>query len=436
MKLITKLTVFYTVSKLAIVLLFVSLLPSLVNNIVSTYTNNYLRQQKEKVIAEIQQRGIDYYLQGQPSYGSYTMLKDEYVSLEPNLNKLFRDTIETSLRVVEEDTLSYRVLREVFDVGPQTYVLEVARTTATIGQLSQPLQKVALSVLAGLIGLTIILDLAYTRIVLKPLKTIISSRIVNAKFPFREPAMPVKTTTSDFLYLDTCLADLMQKVKHAFDKEREFTSNASHELMTPVSILQNKLENMMVDGGISDGTQEKIQGMMNTLNRLKKIVRALLLISRIENDQYSKTETIGISTLIAEVMDELADRVDARGLKVEINIKKDIEISGVNHDLVFQLFYNLINNAIRYNKEGGSIRINADKAARGCMVSVEDSGIGIPQQELYSIFNRFKKSHRSAEEGYGLGLSIIKSIADYHSITIQVDSTVGKGSAFRVKFQN
>ena len=110
MKLITKLTLFNTVSKLAIVLLFVFLLPSLVNRIISEYTNRYLLQQKEKVIKEVGKNGIDYYLQGQESYGSYTMLKEEYISLEPYLNASFRDTIETSLRVVEEDTLTYRVL--------------------------------------------------------------------------------------------------------------------------------------------------------------------------------------------------------------------------------------------------------------------------------------------------------------------------------------
>lgn len=435
MKLISKLTFFNTVSKLAIVLLFVSLLPLLVNNIVSKYTNHILRQQKEKVINEVRQNGIDYYLQGQESYGSYTLLKEEYISLEPNLNASLRDTIETSLRVVEDDTLTYRVLRHVFPIGGNKYVLEVGKTTATISQLSQPLQKLAFSVLVALIILTVMLDLVYTRVILKPLNTIISSRIVNSKFPFREPGVPVKTTTSDFVYLDRCLVDLMNKIKEAFDKEREFTSNASHELMTPISILQNKLENLMVDSNVAGETQEKILAMMNTLHRLKKIVRSLLLISRIENDQYTKTDTISISSLISEVMDELADRVEAKGLKVEINIGDEVEIARMNHDLIFQLFYNLINNAIRYNKDGGIIRIKAHKGTDGSIVSVEDTGVGIHQEELHLIFNRFKKSRRSAEEGYGLGLSIVKSIADYHSLNVHVESVVEEGTTFSVQFR-
>ncbi len=435
MKLIAKLTLFNTVSKLAIVLLFVSLLPLLVNEILSQYTNHYLRQQKEKVLAEVQQKGIDYYLQGQESYGSYTMLKEEYISLEPDANATYRDTIETSPRVIEDDTLSYRVLRHVFETSKKRYVLEVGRTTGTIGRYSQPLQRLALSVLTGLIFFTLLIDLVYTRIILKPLNTIISRRILNARFPFKDAAPPVKTSTSDFVYLDRCLVDLMKKIKDAFDKEREFTSNASHELMTPISILQNKFENLMVDGDVSEEIQEKILAMMNTLNRLKKIVRSLLLISRIENDQYAKTEKINIYRMIGEVMEELSDRVEAKNLKLTIDIPLNMEVSQVNHDLIFQLFYNLINNAIRYNKENGSISIKAKKTHQGaCMVTVEDTGIGIHREELDTIFNRFKKSRRSSEDGYGLGLSIVKSIADYHSLDIQVSSVLEEGTTFIVGF--
>jgi signal transduction histidine kinase len=227
----------------------------------------------------------------------------------------------------------------------------------------------------------------------------------------------------------------MKKIRDAFDKEREFTSNASHELMTPISILQNKLENLMVDSDVSEDVQEKILAMMNTLNRLKKIVRSLLLMSRIENDQYAKTQTLTLSTLIREVMDELVDKVEAKRLNVTIDVPEELHVHAMNHDLIFQLFYNLINNAIRYNKEGGSICVKARKGVNGsCVVDVEDTGIGIHQDELQLIFNRFKKSRRSSEDGYGLGLSIVKSIADYHLLDVQVASVVDRGTTFTIKF--
>lgn len=435
MKLFTKLTLFITLSKLAIVVLFVLLLPLLVNRVASEYTNYNLREQKKKVLKAIDSHGIDYYLQGEDSYGSYTMLKEEYISLEPDTTGAFHDTIETSRRLVEGDTLNYRILRHVFAYQNKHYILEAGKTTSTISQYNRPLQRVALYVLIALIILTILVDLTYTRLVLRPLGVIIRTRLINTRFPFKEHAPPVKTSTSDFKYLDHSLLELMGKIKEAFDKEREFTSNASHELMTPISILQNKIENLMVDSDMDEELQQKLTGMMKTLNRLKKIVHSLLLISRIENDQFARTDTVNIRTLIKDVMEELEHRATSRDIQVKIAIPPDVVIANMNNDLLFQLFYNLINNAIRYNKEGGSISISARQTAGSSWtIAIEDTGVGIPPDEIDTIFNRFKKANRTEGEGYGLGLSIVKSIAQYHNIRIDVQSTAGKGTVFSVVF--
>jgi signal transduction histidine kinase len=111
-------------------------------------------------------------------------------------------------------------------------------------------------------------------------------------------------------------------------------------------------------------------------------------------------------------------------------------LHGVNRDLIFQLFYNLVNNAIRYNREEGEILIS-DKLVHGksYSLSITDTGIGIGEKDLETIFDRFrKKSGQSGEEGYGLGLSIVKSIVRYHGMNIVVSSEVGSGSEFRLIF--
>ncbi|HEV3250241.1 MAG TPA: histidine kinase dimerization/phospho-acceptor domain-containing protein, partial [Puia sp.] len=297
MKLLTKLTLFITLSKLAIVLLFILLLPLLVNKVASQYTDYYLQEQKKMVINQIKKNGIDYYFQGDKTYGSYTMLKEEYISLEPADNPSLRDTIETSRRLVEEDTLVYRVLSHVFEWGNKKYILEIGKTIAAINQYNGPLQRFALYLLIGLIAFTILIDLVFTRLLLRPLGVIIKSKLVNRKFPFKEHPPSVKTSTADFRYLDNSLMELMAKINEAFEKEREFTSNASHELMTPISILQNKIENLMLSHELDEALQEKISGMMKTLNRLKKIVHSLLYISRIENDQFSKADQVDVKAL-------------------------------------------------------------------------------------------------------------------------------------------
>lgn len=176
-------------------------------------------------------------------------------------------------------------------------------------------------------------------------------------------------------------------------------------------------------------------GMMKTLNRLKKIVHSLLLISRIENDQFARNDTLVLKALIEEVMEELGHRAESRNIQVFIDLPGELVIRQMNHDLLFQLFYNLINNAIRYNKESGTIHISAHQAPQtSWAVAIRDTGIGIPSHELDTIFNRFKKSNRTEGEGYGLGLSIVQSIAQYHDIRITVQSEVGKGTVFTVVF--
>ena len=433
MKLLTKLTLFITFSKLLIVVLFVILLPLLVNRVTFQYTNYYLAQQKKKVLAVIEKNGIDYYLQGDSAYGSYTMLKEEYISLLPAGEQQVRDTIETSQRIVENDTLNYRVLTHRLAYGKQNYLLEIGKTTATIGQYNNLLQRFTLYVLIGLIVISILVDLVYTHLLLRPLGQIVRTKLLGKKFPFKESLHPVKTSTSDFKYLDSSLISLMEKIHEAFDKEREFTSNASHELMTPISILQSNIENMMADESLSEDKQEKISAMMRTLNRLRKIVHSLLYISRIENEQFAKKNTVNIHQLVSEVTDELLHRMEIKAVSFTNNISANVKVTHANRDLLFQLFYNLINNAIRYNKVNGFINITDHYiVGEPYTLYIKDTGIGIRQEELATIFNRFKRSAQTDSEGYGLGLSIVKSIALYHGYTINVTSEFGKGTVFSI----
>ena len=435
-KLLTKLTFFITLSKLAIVGLFVLLLPYLVERIASEYTDYYLRQQKQKVLQITKLKGIDFYLQGDESYGSYTMLKEEYIALEPSNYPFKRDTIETARRIVEQDTLSYRILKHNFKAQNKKYSLEIGKATSSINQYNHPLQRIALFVLIGLIALTIVVDLVFTRIFLKPLGLIIKDKLIDQKFPFSKQLVPIKTSTYDFKYLDSVISNLMLQINVAFEKEREFTANASHELLTPISILQTKIENMMIEVGLAEKNHHQLAEMMRTVNRLKKIVNSLMLISRIENKQFDKKDDVLLNNLIAEVMEELAHRLTDNSLKFTIQLTHQVCLKNLNHDLLFQLFYNLINNAIRYNKPKGEIMIS-DATIKGYYtISVKDTGYGISQNDLPLIFNRFKRINKVETAGYGLGLAIVKSIADYHHLKLTVNSEENIGTTFTIVFPN
>jgi signal transduction histidine kinase len=435
MKLSIKLTLFITGSKLVIVLLFVLALPFLVKQIASEYTNYMLKQHRKNVLSIVKKNGADYYLEGEDTYGSYTMLKEEFIALLAVKDNLKMDVIKNSKRLIEGDTLNYRVLSYTFKNKNKNYLLEIGRTTASIDQYNKLLQRFALYVLIILIGLTILIDLTFIRILIRPLAKIISSKLINRRFPFKDGQKRVKTSTADFKYLDESLILLMNQINDAFYKEREFTSNASHELMTPISILQNKMENMLTDDTLDESSSMAIIDMMKTVDRLKNITKSLLLISRIENEQYIRKEHVKPLLLFNEIIEEISHRLEQKHIEILLNVSPEAVLEVVNKDLLFQLFFNLIHNAIKFNRIEGKIFINDRYLNTGeYEISITDTGIGIPKADLAFIFDRFMKTNLEGDVGYGLGLAIVKSIAMYHQIKINVQSEIGEGTIFRIIF--
>ncbi|MEJ7560326.1 MAG: HAMP domain-containing sensor histidine kinase [Pedobacter sp.] len=437
MKLSTKLTLFLTGSKLVIVLLFVAALPILVKEIASSYTNYTLKQQRQKVLSIVKKNGLDHYLQGDENYGSYTLLKEEFIAFSPVDLGIKLDTIKNEQRVIEGDTLNYRELLYTFKDKNKNYLLEIAKTTTSINQYNRLLQRFALYVLVSLVVLTVLIDLTFIRVIVRPLASIIKTRLINRQFPFRVEGKPVRTSTTDFKYLDESLVLLMGQINEAFYKEREFTSNASHELMTPISILQNKMENFLAEEGLKEEHAVAVVEMMKTVDRLKKITGSLLLISRIENEQYIRKEQVKVLDLLEEIADEIRHRLEEKNITISLKIREGFVLENVNRDLMFQLFFNLIHNAIKFNRQDGTISVVADRAENGhYQMQVSDTGIGIPEADLPFIFNRFMKTNLNSQVGYGLGLSIVKSIAVYHRVQISVTSVPGEGTTFKLVFPN
>lgn len=434
MKLSTKLLLFISSSKLIIVIIFILLLPMLVEQIASEYTNYILGQQKTKVLADLEQNGLQYYLQGDKEYGSYTMLKEEYIAIEPAPTDLHIDNIKESQRIVEHDTLNYRILSYTFQDKGQTYLLEIGKTVNSITQYNKPLQRFTLYTLIVLIAFTLVIDLSFLRLLIRPLNKIIKTRLLNRKFPFKGQQISIKTSTYDFRYLDESLLLLMKQVNEAFEKEKEFTANASHELMTPISVLQSKMENLLTEEGLEEPFAQHIVEMMKTLTRLKKISSSLLLISRIDNAQFARKDLVYPLELVREILEELAIKLEEKQIETKVNLIINQNLANVNRDLLFHLFYNLINNAIKFNRAHGRIYISDRILIPGYEISIRDTGVGIPEAQIPFIFDRFKKSTDGENSGYGLGLTIVKSICNYHHIALSVESDTDQGTVFKLLF--
>lgn len=435
MKLETKLTLFNAISKLAIVTFFVLLLPLLIENINRNYTDNRLRKEKNKVLQTVNSLGIKYYIPNGESYAGYTPIKDVYVSLAEDSLAENIDTIQNEVRKVEGDTIQYRILSHNFNVDKRKYLLEIGISQDSVNETGGPLQSIAFAILLGMVLLTILADLVYSNYLLRPLGLIIKTKLIGHKFPNFGPYNKVKTSTSDFQLLDISIHQMIETIESTFQKEREFISNASHELMTPISILQSKIENMFVREDIVDEFKDRLLEMQKILNRLKTITKTLLLISQIENEQFLKEDSVLLDALLQDVNEEISIRLQEKNISYKADIPATWRLVNVNKFLLFNLFFNLVNNAIKYNNENGEIRVVAIHENDVFTVSVIDSGIGISPEDLPFIFNRFKKFRQSLkQDSFGLGLPIVKSIAGFHDIKIEVLSEKTVGSTFKLTF--
>jgi two-component system sensor histidine kinase ArlS len=417
--------------------LFVLLVPFIIKKISHNYVDNNLIKQKNKFLQIVKTQGIKNYIPDGETYGSYYLpLKEEYLTIENDtVPTHFVDTIKNERRSVERDTIEYRILSHTFKIGNQNYLLEIGKSIATLDETSTPLQNIAFGVLIGMILLTILADQFYTNRLLKPLGLIIKTKLIGQKFPNFGSYKEVKTSTSDFQHLDISIHQMIEAIEAAFQKEREFISNASHELMTPISILQSKIENMFEQEDINDEVKLRLLEMQKILNRLKSITKTLLLISQIENEQFLKEDKISLTELLQEVNDEISVRLVEKNLTFDILIQQDSILTNVNKFLIFNLFFNLVNNAIKYNREDGEIVITTESENGNLIVNITDSGIGISTDDMPFIFNRFKKVRQSMQQdSFGLGLPIVKSIAAFHHIKIEVDSVKDLGSNFKLIF--
>jgi signal transduction histidine kinase len=435
MKLQSKFTLYNTLSKAVFILVFVLVMPLLVREISVLNTDTQLEEKKEQVMAIIESIGIESFI-GEGSdgtYGSYNLLREEFISLEQTDTLPDLHTIENSPRLVEDEIVEYRVLTSSFQIDDKTYLLEVARSLSTIQEIENTLRRLALLILLIISLVTTVSDIAFTKILLKPLNAIVE-KLKGTKDPTLFRFKPLNTNTTDFRYLDNTIHEMMNRLEEVFLKEREFISNVSHELLTPVSILQSKIENIIADENLPIEAETRILESQKTLSRLKNVIRALLLISKIENHQYLKQDNISVKELLDEVVEEIEDRLETKEIKLTKEHVEDYMILGCNKSLLHIVFYNLINNAIKYNHPGGTIRITGARLPLGYYLQIRDYGVGIAPENIPHIFKRFKRFHKSDEDSFGLGLPIVKTIADFHDIKIDVESELNSGTKINLTF--
>lgn len=218
---------------------------------------------------------------------------------------------------------------------------------------------------------------------------------------------------------------------------REFTANVSHELKTPLTSISGFAE-LMKAGGIPEETVVDFSTSIYTeAQRLITLVTDIIKISELdEKSDRHDWEKVNLYELSRDVIKRLKISAEKKNVSFTLN-GGDAEVYGVRQ-ILDEMVYNLCDNAIKYNKEGGRVSVSVKDSDKKVTLSVSDTGIGIPQTQQSRIFERFyrvDKSRSKAEGGTGLGLSIVKHGAIYHNAEISVDSEVGKGTKMTISFK-
>lgn len=430
-----KLSLFNILSKVVFTALFLLIMPYLVKRISLIQTDNNLIQMREQVISLISENGIEPFItpEGGNAFGSYNILKVEFISIERDTSEQEVNYIEVAARLIENEEITYRVLNYSFKVDGEKYLLEVGKSLDSISHTEKNTRTVMLLFLAFIILITFITDLLYTRRLLKPLDEI-TGKLKNISDPSVFDKNPVKTSTSDFIRLDRALKELMEHIDDLFRKEKETTVNISHELLTPVSVLRSKLENLLIRDDLTPEISARIDESLKTLHRLQSLVNSLLMIARLESRQYLRDESFALNEVLAEIAGELDPIAEDSGIVIEKDFKNDRIISRANRSLLFSMFYNVINNALKNSPAGGIVVITSRGDKTGHLVTIRDTGKGFSEAQMATLFSRFKTRGESNGTGTGIGLAITKSIADFHDIKITVSSEPDKGVIFSFIF--
>jgi PAS domain S-box-containing protein len=229
---------------------------------------------------------------------------------------------------------------------------------------------------------------------------------------------------------------IMQDVTYfkELDKMKsDFVATITHDLRSPLTSIQGFIKLLPQIGELNEEQQEFVGRAMRNVDHMKELINSLLDIGRIEAGVDMKMEPIGLDTVIDEVAGNLQEGMKDKKLDLEVILPEDLSSVQANHTRLIQVMTNLLDNAVKYTPEGGSIKVRAQQNEHHIMVCVADTGVGIPASAKPHIFEKFYRVQSAQTrdlEGVGLGLAAVKSIVEKHGGQVWVESKEGVGSSF------
>lgn len=268
--------------------------------------------------------------------------------------------------------------------------------------------------------------------VLKPIKSLsqeVSHRHINN---FAE-TLPVPSSSDEIQELAISFNNLLAELQHSFQIQKQFSADAAHELRTPLAVLQTKIDVFSLDKNLDVETQKFIKTLQEQVGRLTELIEDLLWFSH--DLPLDVTESVQLFPLLQDVINELSDIAEEKNIEIQLYYS-DCTVNGQDR-LLERVFYNLLENAIKYSPSETSVKVSVKAQENQIIVSISDQGEGIPEKyskEIFEPFFRIDKSRSRTIGGSGLGLAVCKKILDRHHALISVSPNHPEGCIFQIVF--
>lgn len=240
--------------------------------------------------------------------------------------------------------------------------------------------------------------------------------------------IPLTETKDELYHLSVSLNKMFDRLQYSFLRQKEFIGNASHELKSPITRLLLSQEDILINRDLEETVKEGLMKQLNTTRRMSQLVKQLLDLSRLEQQETLERERVNLSDLIKQAVDDYSEVFKAHGISLEKQISEALYLSG-DKEKLYRLFINLIDNSIRYNIEtNGRVIIKGWKTRSDIRFDFANTGTQIPEKDLALVFEQFyrvEKSRVTDHGGSGLGLSISKKIVQLHDGSIRITNISG-----------
>lgn len=307
--------------------------------------------------------------------------------------------------------ISYRQLEFPLAVAGKEYKIVVRKSRVETDDLIKLILLITLGIISLLLISLFFINRFFLTKVWRPFNSTLQ-QIQQFNLSGKEKIKPEHTNIDEFRELNNAVRIMTNRINDDYNEIKSFTENASHEIQTPLAIIKSKLELLSQSENLSEEKMNLIQSVYEATNRLSKLNQSLILLTKIDNLQFSETEQVNISILINKHLSNYEELIAAKLIIISKKIEDDINLN-MNNALAEILITNLITNAIKHNIEGGTIEIILNKYH----LSIINTGSALSSKPS-ELFERFRKDQVSSDS-LGLGLSIIKKICERYNYKIE-----------------